>query len=146
MDIARGSRRARHVAANAAAADADVDNDRDHERQEQRRRESAGRAITTPGTTVIDSAQTPELRYDLNSALRGEAPRVVRRQQVAGTGYSRTPEEGSREVGAAPHPFRLHRSEFIFFGFIWWKVEIVFTYASAEWYCWRISLRFTTLR
>ncbi|EFY90349.1 hypothetical protein J3459_006514 [Metarhizium acridum] len=129
MDIARGSRRARHVAANAnananaaATSEEDVDGGR---RQEQpprpRPRDFAARAITTPGTTVVHAAQTPDLQYepDSDSTGRGEAPPPVVRRQQATPNYShRTPEQlgdqrsqGGLQTGVAgpaPHPFRLH--------------------------------------
>ncbi|TWU78886.1 anaphase promoting complex subunit doc1 [Metarhizium rileyi] len=109
MDIARGSRRARHVAANAAAAVAEADH-----------------AITTPGTTVVNSTQTPDLQHDIHPGQmrrRAEAPPpLVRRQQPQLTPdyLHRTPEQlGDRggflqpqTAGPAPHPFRLHRTHY----------------------------------
>ncbi|KAF5128083.1 hypothetical protein E5D57_009017 [Metarhizium anisopliae] len=137
MDITRGSRRARHVAANAnasanahavvAASEEDVDDGRRQE-QRPRPRDFAARAITTPGTTTVaHAAQTPDLQYEPNpgSRRRAEAPPpVVRRQQATPSYSHRTPEQlgGQRSqgglqtglAGPAPHPFRLHRSEFVF--------------------------------
>ncbi|EFZ01362.1 anaphase-promoting complex apc10 domain protein [Metarhizium robertsii] len=131
MDITRGSRRARHVAANAsanahavvAASEEDVDDGRRQE-QRPRQRDFAARAITTPGTTTVaHAAQTPDLQYESNpgSRRRAEAPPpVVRRQQATPSYSHRTPEQlgGQRSqgglqtglAGPAPHPFRLHRT------------------------------------
>jgi hypothetical protein len=127
MDIARGSRRARHVAANAAAAAADEGADNVDAGWNGRRTaapahaHAQAHAVTTPGTTAINSAQTPNLQHHLGSSLRSEAPPAVRRQPATlMPNYShRTPEQVVVNQGASPpgvvapplHPFRLHRSE-----------------------------------
>lgn len=139
MEIGRGSRRARHVAANVAAAAAaaeEVDSDPAEDSRQERGRPletlpgavAAGaahaHALTTPGATVINSTQTPSLQYDLNSSLERPGAPPVRRQQQQGTpNYShRTPEQvytrGASPPGVGgppPNPFRLHRSEWFLF-------------------------------
>lgn len=122
MDIGRGSRRARHVAANVAAAAAaaeaeseEVDSEPAEETRQERGRHleplaaaaaqthvhanahahAHAHALTTPGATVINSTQTPSLQYDLNSSLERPGAPPVRRLQPQGTpNYShRTPEQ-----------------------------------------------------
>lgn len=137
-NAARGSRRARHVAATTTAASSETEGtqqrpSRRPQQQQQQQEENPDATIVTPESGVLRySAQAaPPLRREHSQQQRQNQRRnqqqnqnqsrqaqAQEQEQVTPEVSHRTPNRGFGEDGSplgvadvAPHPFRLHRSK-----------------------------------